>query len=34
MFLITWFNFLFIKILGSSKKNLEAYKNLEQDVSK
>ena len=34
MFLITLFNFLVIKILGSPKKNIEIEKNLEQNTSK
>jgi hypothetical protein len=34
MFLITLFNFLIIKILGSPKKHIEVEKNIEQDTSK
>ena len=34
MFLITLFNFLIIEILGSTKKNVEVEKNLEQNTSK
>ena len=34
MILITLFNYLAIKILGSQKKNIEVEKNLEQEISK
>ena len=34
MFLITLFNYLVIKILGSPKKNIKIEKNLKQDTLK